>query len=42
VRLLARIADLPGLLEGVLAELQALELIYRQGLLPEPAYMFIV
>jgi len=40
VRLLARIADLPGLLEGVLAELQALELIYRQGLLPEPAYMF--
>jgi tetratricopeptide (TPR) repeat protein len=40
VRLLARIADLTQPLEGVLAELQALELIFRQGLLPEPAYVF--
>jgi tetratricopeptide (TPR) repeat protein len=39
-RLLARIANLRGPLEGVLVELQALELIYRQGLLPEPAYVF--
>ena len=40
VRLLERLADLPGPLEGVLTELQALEIIYRQGLLPEPAYVF--
>src|SRR5262249_26241635 len=40
VRLLERIADLPGPLEGLLTELQTLELIYRQGLLPEPAYVF--
>jgi class 3 adenylate cyclase/tetratricopeptide (TPR) repeat protein len=39
-RLLERIADLPGPLEGLLTELQALEIIYRQGLLPEPAYVF--
>src|SRR5206468_580007 len=40
VRLLARVAGLTGRLEGLLAELQALEIIYRQGLLPEPAYIF--
>jgi class 3 adenylate cyclase/tetratricopeptide (TPR) repeat protein len=40
VRLLERIAELPGPLEGLLTELQTLELIYRQGLLPEPAYVF--
>jgi class 3 adenylate cyclase/tetratricopeptide (TPR) repeat protein len=40
VRLLERIADLPGPLDGLLTELQTLELIYRQGLLPEPAYVF--
>jgi tetratricopeptide (TPR) repeat protein len=40
VRLLARIADLTGPHEGLLTELQTLELIYRQGLLPEPAYVF--
>jgi class 3 adenylate cyclase/tetratricopeptide (TPR) repeat protein len=40
VRLLARIADLTRPLEGLLTELQMLELIYRQGLLPEPAYVF--
>jgi class 3 adenylate cyclase/tetratricopeptide (TPR) repeat protein len=40
VRLLERIADLTGQLEGLLTELQTLELIYRQGLLPEPAYAF--
>ena len=40
VRLLERIVDLTGPLEGLLTELQTLELIYRQGLLPEPAYVF--
>jgi tetratricopeptide (TPR) repeat protein len=40
VRLLDRITDLTGPLEGLLTELQTLELIYRQGLLPEPAYVF--
>jgi class 3 adenylate cyclase/tetratricopeptide (TPR) repeat protein len=40
VRLLERIVDLPGPLEGLLTELQTLDLIYRQGLLPEPAYVF--
>jgi tetratricopeptide (TPR) repeat protein len=40
VRLLARIAGLRDRLEGLLHELQALELIYEQGLLPEPAYIF--
>src|SRR5947207_3079387 len=40
VRLLERISGLTSQLEGVLAELQALEIIYRQGLLPEPAYIF--
>ena len=40
LRLLERIAGLTSKLEGLLAELQALEIIYRQGLLPEPAYIF--
>jgi len=40
VRLLERIADRTRPLEGLLTELQTLELIYRQGLLPEPAYVF--
>jgi class 3 adenylate cyclase/tetratricopeptide (TPR) repeat protein len=40
VRLLARIADMTRPLDGLLMELQTLELIYRQGLLPEPAYVF--
>src|SRR6266851_5448471 len=40
VRLLDRIAGLTGELEGLLGELKALEIIYEQGLLPEPAYIF--
>ena len=40
VRLLERIAGLSERLEGLLRELQALEIIYGQGLLPEPAYVF--
>src|SRR4029450_1054077 len=40
VRLLERIAGLTGQLEGLLRELKALEIIYEQGLLPEPAYVF--
>jgi predicted ATPase len=40
VRLLARVADLSDRLEGLLHELQALEIIYEQGLLPERAYIF--
>jgi tetratricopeptide (TPR) repeat protein len=40
VRLLARIAGLSHRLEGLLRELQALEIIYEQGLVPEPAYIF--
>jgi class 3 adenylate cyclase/tetratricopeptide (TPR) repeat protein len=40
VRLLERIAGLTGKLEGLLRELKALEIIYEQGLLPEPAYIF--
>jgi class 3 adenylate cyclase/tetratricopeptide (TPR) repeat protein len=40
VRLLARIAGLSDRLEGLLHELQALEIIYEQGLLSEPAYIF--
>ena len=39
-RLLERIAGLTGSLEGLLQELKALEIIYEQGLLPEPAYIF--
>ena len=35
-----RIAGLSGKLEGLLQELKALEIIYEQGLLPEPAYIF--
>src|SRR5206468_9901356 len=34
------IAGLSDRLEGLLRELQALEIIYEQGLLPEPAYIF--
>src|SRR5262252_1085987 len=40
VRLLERISGLTGELEGLLRELKALEIIYEQGLLPEPAYVF--
>jgi class 3 adenylate cyclase/tetratricopeptide (TPR) repeat protein len=40
VRLLERIADLRGELDGMLGELKSLEIIYEQGLLPEPAYIF--
>ena len=40
VRLLERIADLTGQLEGLLQELKTLEIIYDLGLLPEPAYIF--
>jgi class 3 adenylate cyclase/tetratricopeptide (TPR) repeat protein len=40
VRLLERISGLTGELDGLLRELKALELIYEQGLLPEPAYVF--
>jgi predicted ATPase len=39
-RLLERVAGLTGKLEGLLRELKALEIIYEQGLLPEPAYIF--
>jgi class 3 adenylate cyclase/tetratricopeptide (TPR) repeat protein len=39
-RLLERIAGLSGKLEGLLQELKVLEIIYEQGLLPEPAYIF--
>jgi class 3 adenylate cyclase/tetratricopeptide (TPR) repeat protein len=39
-RLLERIAGLTGELEGLLRELKSLEIIYEQGLLPEPAYIF--
>src|SRR3989338_441870 len=39
-RLLERIAGLTGKLEGLLQELKALEIIYEQGLLPEPSYIF--
>ena len=39
-RLLERIAGLTGGLEGLLQELKALEIIYEQGLLAEPAYIF--
>jgi tetratricopeptide (TPR) repeat protein len=40
VRLLAHVAGLSERLEGLLRELQALEIIYEQGLVPEPAYIF--
>ena len=39
-RLLERIAGLTGELDGLLQELKALEIIYEQGLLAEPAYIF--
>ncbi|HET8579278.1 MAG TPA: adenylate/guanylate cyclase domain-containing protein [Methylomirabilota bacterium] len=39
-RLLERIAGLTGQLEGLLGQLKELEIIYEQGLLPEPAYIF--
>ena len=40
VRLLRRVAGMSGQLDGLLRELQALEIIYEKGLLPEPAYIF--
>jgi class 3 adenylate cyclase/tetratricopeptide (TPR) repeat protein len=40
VRLLERIAGFTGELDGLLRELKALEIVYEQGLLPEPAYIF--
>ncbi|MBI2876170.1 MAG: tetratricopeptide repeat protein, partial [Candidatus Tectomicrobia bacterium] len=40
VRLLERISDVTGQLEGLLRELQTLEIIHRQWLWPEPAYIF--
>src|SRR5260370_20475592 len=40
VRLLERVAGLTGKLEGLLRELKELEIIYEQGLIPEPAYVF--
>lgn len=39
-RLLERLAGLAGKLEGLPQELKALEIVYEQGLLPEPAYVF--
>jgi class 3 adenylate cyclase/tetratricopeptide (TPR) repeat protein len=40
VRLLARVAGVTEQLDGLLHELQTLEIIYAQGLVPEPAYIF--
>ena len=40
VRLLERVAGSTGQFEGFLQELKTLEIIYEQGLLPEPAYIF--
>jgi len=40
VRLLRRVAGMSEQLDGLLRELQSLELIYEKGLLPEPAYIF--
>jgi class 3 adenylate cyclase/tetratricopeptide (TPR) repeat protein len=40
VRLLERLVDVTERLDELLAELQALEIIYQRGLLPEPAYAF--
>jgi class 3 adenylate cyclase/tetratricopeptide (TPR) repeat protein len=39
-RLLERIADIQGQIEGLLHELKAIELIYEKALFPELAYMF--
>jgi class 3 adenylate cyclase/tetratricopeptide (TPR) repeat protein len=40
VRLLSRVSAVTRPLDGLLRELQALEIIYEQGLMPEPAYVF--
>src|SRR5712691_1584719 len=40
VRLLQRISGMTTEVEGLLRELKALEIVYEQGLLPEPAYIF--
>jgi class 3 adenylate cyclase/tetratricopeptide (TPR) repeat protein len=40
VRLLDRVADMKERLEGFLGELKALEIVYEQSLVPEPAYVF--
>ena len=40
VRLLRRVAGMSEQLDGLLRELQGLEIIYEKGLLPEPAYIF--
>ena len=40
VRLLERVAGHTGKLQGLLEELKSLEIIYQQGLLSEPAYVF--
>ncbi|HKW95157.1 MAG TPA: adenylate/guanylate cyclase domain-containing protein, partial [Methylomirabilota bacterium] len=40
VRLLRRVTGMTEQLDGLLRELQSLELIYEKGLLPEPAYIF--
>src|SRR5262245_45214129 len=39
-RLLARVAGVSERLDGLLRDLQALEIIYEQGLVSEPAYIF--
>jgi tetratricopeptide (TPR) repeat protein len=39
-RLLERVAELPQRVDGLLAELKRLEIVYEQGQLPEPAYVF--
>ena len=39
-RLLERLSEATERLEGLLGELKGLEIIYEQGLLPEPAYVF--
>jgi class 3 adenylate cyclase/tetratricopeptide (TPR) repeat protein len=39
-RLLERVAGMGEQMDGLLRELQALEIIYEKGLLPEPAYIF--
>ena len=40
VRLLGRVTGMSTQLDGLLRELQSLEIVYEQGLLPEPAYIF--
>jgi class 3 adenylate cyclase/tetratricopeptide (TPR) repeat protein len=40
VRLLSRVSGMSQQMDGLLRELQALEIIYQQGLMPEPAYVF--